>query len=422
MVKVADKQRKTKQHNLLTVILFMICSTFSIPLHAQHRDNLETLLPQINADSLLQTVLDLQHFGSRFALREGGNREVAEYLAERLNNYGIPASIDSFYRPGSHSIAGQFAQWFYNVKGILTSPSPTDDSIVIVGAHLDDISLDKQNNTLLEYAPGADDNASGVAVMIELARICHKNKLQFQRDIHFMAYDCEELELRGSRHDAEKRLYDGEKVAVMINNDMVSYQPDENWQLMLHWYDNSMDIANHAADLCRQYTRITPVIPPSDQNTNRKYSDSYAYNLSGFRAVFAIEYHFSTSYHTDHDLADSNNYAYLADVARYNMAMLSDYAGQASGVGIKNHARNISMHLSPNPAKDKVTVLCQLNESTPLCITVFDITGRPLIQQEEYEASGIYYTELDVSNLPAGMYLCCFRTSQKQQTVKFIKQ
>ena len=299
-----------------------------------------------------------------------------------------------------------------------------DDSIVIVGAHLDAISYDHATYSLLEAAPGADDNASGVAVMMELARICHENGLQFHRVIHFMAYDGEELGLFGGYYDAEARAINGEKVAVMLNNDMVSFQPDENWRLTLHWYDNALDVVSRAADLCTQYTDIDPVIPSVSENGSSQASDSYAYYQSDFRAVFAIEYTFSTSYHTDHDVADSNNYDYHADVARYNMAMLVAYAELASGVGVEEHLpQTVSMHLSPNPVSDKAVLLYSLDNNSPVDITVFDLTGRTMFHQSESGLSaGTYNTELDLSNLPIGMYLCQLRTSQGVQTVKFVRQ
>ena len=257
-------------------LVIIICATMFGTLRAQNTDNIENILTQINADSLRRTVLDLQNFGSRLALREGGNIEVAEYLVQRLNNYGITAEIDSFRKIENHWL-GPVDQWFYNVKGVLPTTDPKDDSLVIVGAHLDAISLN-QYYQLLEMAPGADDNASGVAVMIELARICHANNLHFRRDIHFMAYDGEELGLFGSYADAQKRSQAGDKIAIMLNNDMVSFQPDDNWRVTLHWYDNALDIVNRAAELCAQYTNIDPMIPSSAaENEESEYSDSYAY-------------------------------------------------------------------------------------------------------------------------------------------------
>ena len=402
----------------------MVFTVLTVSLRAQNPESLEQLLPQMNADSLHQTVLDLQNFGSRFALRAGGNREVAEYLVQRLNNYGIPAAIDSFYKAGHHWLAGDYDQWFYNVKGVLTSPEPIDDSIVIVGAHLDAISYNHETYALLEAAPGADDNASGVAVMIELARICHANNLLFHRTIHFMGFDGEELGLYGSSYDAQTRAAAGDKIAVMLNNDMVSFQPDDNWRLLLLWYDNALDVVSRAADLCAQYTDIDPVIPSVTENEMSQYSDSYAYYQSGFRAVFAIEYTYSTSYHTDHDVSDSNNYAYHADVARYNMAMLAAYADLIGGAGVEEHPQQtFSMYLSPNPVTDNAMLLYSLEDNSPVDIMVFDLTGRAMLHYNISEqTAGIHNKALDLSHLSAGVYLCQLRTAQGVQTVKFVRQ
>lgn len=403
-------------------LVIIICTTLFGTLRAQNTDNIENILAQINADSLLRTVLDLQSFGSRLALREGGNIEVAEYLVQRLNNYGITAEIDSFRKTGNHWL-GPIDQWFYNVKGVLPTTDPKDDSLVIVGAHLDAISLN-QYYQLLEMAPGADDNASGVAVMIELARICHANNLHFRRNIHFMAYDGEELGLYGSYADAQKRHQAGEKIAIMLNNDMVSFQPDDNWRVTLHWYDNALDIVNRAAEICAQYTDITPMIPSSvAENEESEYSDSYAYYQWGFRAVFAIEYTFSTSYHTEHDVADSNNYAYHADIARYNMAMLMDYAESASDVSINEHTVASPVKVYPNPVGNTATVQFWLEEDSPIGITVLDMTGRKVLcLPETAHVAGIGHITIDFSPLPAGLYLCQLRTTKGVKTIKVVKQ
>ena len=392
-------------------------------LTAQSTVDLETLMPQINADSLLRTVTDLQNFGSRFALRPGGNHAVAEYLVNRLNNYGITAEIDTFHLSGQHWLAGPYDQDFYNVRGVLPATEPQDDSLVLIGAHLDAISYNHDTWQLLEIAPGADDNASGVAVMIEMARICHANHLRFHRDIHFMAYDGEELGLFGGYYDAQKRNTAGEKIAVMINNDMVSFQPDENWRLMLHWYNNSLDVVSRAADLCAQYTNIDPYIPTLSENGSYNASDSYAYYQNGFRTVFAIEYTFSTSYHTDHDVADSNNYAYHADVARYNLAMLAEYAELADGLGIEEQQDVVSMQVYPNPVSNKAVVRYQLTELSPVAIMITDMMGRVLLHQDvSRQAAGIYLEEVDLARFPAGVYLCRLQTTEGTETVKLVKR
>lgn len=407
---------------IVSLFILLGISTMTASLFAQNEEDMNRLLPQINADSVLRTVNDLENFGSRFALRPGGNREVADYLVRRLENYGIPAVVDSFYQEASNWIAGDYAQWFYNVRGVLLSENPKDDSIVIVGAHLDAISYDS-NYGLLEQAPGADDNASGIAVMLELARICHANGLHFKRDIHFMAYDGEELGLHGSYNDAWKRTEAGDHVAVMINNDMVSYQPDDDWKLTLHWYDNALDIVSRAAEICSQYTDITPVVPTESENGDSHYSDSYAYYQFGFRAVFAIEHTFSTSYHTYHDVSDSNNYEFLAEVARYNMAMLVAYTELDNTVGVEEQTAAPRVRLYPNPVTDKACLQYWLSDNSFVGVTVTDMLGRVVLQQNlPAQTAGVHLMELDLSQLPSGVYLCRIQTSKGCETLKVARK
>lgn len=415
-------QHSNQMKKIVSLFLMLVISMMTGNLSAQNEADLNSLLTQINADSVLRTVNDLENFGSRFALRPGGNREVAEYLVRRLENYGIPAVVDSFYYEGNNWLTGDYAQWFYNVRGILSSEAPKDDSIVMVGAHLDAISYDS-NYGLLEQAPGADDNASGVAVMLELARICHANGLHFRRDIHFMAYDGEELGLVGSLNDAWKRDTAGDHVAIMLNNDMVSYQPDEDWKLTLHWYDNALDIVSRAAEICSQYTSITPVVPTAEGNGDSRYSDSYAYYYFGFRAVFAIEHTFSTSYHTYHDVSDSNNYAFLAEVARYNLAMLVAYTELDNTSGIEKPSVVPMACVYPNPVADKACLQYYLDGNSSVEITVTDLAGRVVLQKSSSrQAAGIHLMELDLSQLPSGVYLCRIRTAKGSETLKIARK
>lgn len=388
-------------------------------LRAQTQQELEAMLDEINADSLRQTVLDLQNFGSRFALREGGNIEVAEYIVNRLNGYGIPAVVDSFYESGHNWLAGDYAQWFYNVKGVLAAENPVDDSIVLIGAHLDAIAL-TPGYSLLPTSPGADDNASGVAVMLEIARIYHSHNYVPRRDIHFMAYDGEELGLFGGVHDAWVRIDQQDKIAIMLNNDMVSYQPSDDWKLTLHWYDNALDLVNLAAEICEEYTDIQPVIPTEEGNGNSRASDSYAYYQQGFRPVFAIEYYFSTSYHTEHDLVDSNNYAYHAHVTRYNLAMLNEFVGDKITSSIVEALRE-TMRVYPNPVENAAMVQFTLNQPSKVEVNVVDMAGRRVGQWPVFEGvAGANLVEMDFSQLPAGVYFCQLRCKSQNFVQKIV--
>lgn len=408
------------------LLLIIVCASISGALRAQSQTDLEGILNQISADSVYATVQDLQNFGNRLAVQNennpDGNRDVADYIIRRLESYGVTAELDSFGVGNTVAYGLWVNQWFYNVKGVLPADNPIDDSIVLVGAHMDAIAFNN-NYYVAAQVPGADDNASGVAVMLELARICHANKIQFSRNIHFMAFDAEEFGLWGSEYDAHKRRTAGEKIALMMNNDMVSNQPDGDWRLLLRWYDNAEDVLMRASSICEQYTKLVPVTLPDSENMVRATrSDSYSYYEYGYRATFASEYTYPSSYHTAYDLTDSCNYSYLAEVARYNMAMLATYACLVSWIAPEEPAITTS-HVYPNPTCGKFTVQFQQEEESPVSVSVLDIRGCAVLRfDNSIQPVGISHLELNLSDFPAGLYLCQIRTGKGVETLKVLKQ
>lgn len=413
-----------------TAFFLLIIYTFlSGALRAQNQTDLSEILNQISADSVYATVQDLQNFGSRLAVQNennpDGNRDVADYIIQRLERYGVTTELDSFAVGNTVAYGLWIDQWFYNVKGVLPADNPIDDSIVLVGAHMDAISFNNGNYySVAAQVPGADDNASGVAVMLELARICHTNNIQFSRNIHFMAYDAEEFGLWGSEADAYKRSKAGDKIALMMNNDMVSNPPDGDWRLLLRWYDNAVDVLMRASSICEQYTDLLPVTLPDSENMLRATrSDSYSYYEYGFRATYASEYTYPSTYHTAYDVTDSCNYAYLAEVARYNMAMLTTYAGPVSWIIPEEPPTVTTTHVYPNPTCGKVTVQFLLEQNSPVGISVLDLSGRTLLHYDNgIQSTGICHLELDLSDLSAGLYLCQIRTDKGVETLKVLRQ
>ena len=88
--------------------------------------------------------------------------------------------------------------------------------MVIVCAHYDSTST--QATT---HAPGADDNASGTAAVMEMARVLAG--YQFDYTIKFIAFSAEEWGLYGSRHYAQAAKQRGEQIVGVVNLDMIGY-------------------------------------------------------------------------------------------------------------------------------------------------------------------------------------------------------
>lgn len=104
-----------------------------------------------------------------------------------------------------------------NVIGVIPgSDKKLKDEYIIIGAHLDHVG-DNKNGT---YNPGSLDNASGIAGLLEIARIIKNSEVAPKKTIVFIAFNGEESGLYGSAHYVENPVYPLDK-SIMINMDMI---------------------------------------------------------------------------------------------------------------------------------------------------------------------------------------------------------
>ncbi|RKX22125.1 MAG: hypothetical protein DRP35_02725 [Candidatus Zixiibacteriota bacterium] len=110
----------------------------------------------------------------------------------------------------------------YNVIGYIPT---TNDTTVIIGAHFDHLGWGGHTSQYKGSEPmihnGADDNASGTAALIELARKCNSQKENLKYSLLFIGFTGEEFGLLGSGHFAQHMTIDSTKVRMMLNMDMI---------------------------------------------------------------------------------------------------------------------------------------------------------------------------------------------------------
>jgi len=104
-----------------------------------------------------------------------------------------------------------------NVVATLHGSDPNDNRVILVSGHLDSRNSDVMDS--INAAPGANDDASGVAVVLELARILSSKKIPCT--LIFMAVQGEEQGLLGARHMAVKMREENVNLIAMLNNDIV---------------------------------------------------------------------------------------------------------------------------------------------------------------------------------------------------------
>lgn len=104
-----------------------------------------------------------------------------------------------------------------NVIATLKGTNPADNRIFVVSGH-----LDSRNKDVMDAAgssPGANDDGSGVAAVIEVARILAKK--EFSATILFVAFTGEEQGLKGATYLADKAKSEGWKIEAVLNNDII---------------------------------------------------------------------------------------------------------------------------------------------------------------------------------------------------------
>jgi Zn-dependent M28 family amino/carboxypeptidase len=200
----------------------------------------------------------------------------------------------------------------------------TDDTtIVVIGSHLDSINHSDQSN-----APGADDNASGVAILAETMRVLAANNVRFKRRVEWHAYGAEEIGLIGSGQIANSYAADGKKVSAMLQVDMASYAQDgANETIHLFHDDTNAILRRSAKDLLTTY--LGGNFSDLGQHVSGT-SDHRSWYRAGVPTVFPFENPaaYNMNMHTANDtLANATSPGLAVRVARLILAFLSHHAG-----------------------------------------------------------------------------------------------
>ena len=165
-------------------------------------DALQAQVSEVSYREYLQT---LEDFGTRFTYSDYCDT-AAQYLYDELESMGF--GVEFHHYPIAH---------YEKLNVIATLPGEIyPDEVVYVTAHYDCVSEDP-----FHFAPGADDNASGVAALLETARALRH--LGFERTIKFACFSGEEQGLVGSAHYVADIHAAGEDVAACFNLDMIAW-------------------------------------------------------------------------------------------------------------------------------------------------------------------------------------------------------
>jgi hypothetical protein len=234
-------------------------------------------------------------------------------LEARLNTGMSPLSTALKCRVDATSDIVQEKVTARNVAALLEgSDSVLKDQYIVIGAHYDHLGMGGTGSgsrfmDSLAVHNGADDNASGVAGVLELAAYFANERNKPGRSILFLAFDAEELGLLGSKYFVKNPLVDLKKVMAMINFDMIGRLKRDNPSLMVGGTGTSLESESILNSLDTALIRLSfspEGFGPSD------HAAFYGENIT----VFFISTGAHEDYHTPDDDRDRLNYEGEEDV------------------------------------------------------------------------------------------------------------
>jgi leucyl aminopeptidase len=176
-----------------------------------HAPVVQAVLPGIDRSAIVGTIGELSAMRNRYYRSDTG-AAASRWLADRWRSFTTRKDVT----------IELFDQGYPQQSVILTIPGTTRaNEVVVIGGHLDSIAMLGGKNA---RAPGADDDASGIATLTEVARVLLAKDYRPARTIKFIAYAAEEIGLRGSQAVVKEFKKRGINVVGALQLDMTNYQ------------------------------------------------------------------------------------------------------------------------------------------------------------------------------------------------------
>lgn len=290
------------------------------PVITEENALIREMMNQVSMDSLEATVQHLQDYQNRMWNSQNAF-DASDWIAGRMAALGLEVEQQPFYA-STWTGNGQAAP---NVIGIQRG-TLYPDVYVVCGSHFDSFSYEAMYGG--GTCPGADDNATGVASVLESARIM--TQYEFEYSIVYCAYGCEEMGLYGSEAYASRCQQEGMQILGYFNNDMNGYL----WGDQIHIdciYPNSVaPIGEYYMNVGSVYF---PELPIRHVNFNEGDSDHTSFNNHGYMGIYPFEdyQHYSPNIHTTNDLIGPSvtSFEMSQQYCQMNIGCLAELANPA---------------------------------------------------------------------------------------------
>ncbi len=256
-----------------------------------------------------------------FPLKDAAGNEVPDIasVSKLIDQTGQPLSqamgqVSAKYTSEFKEIQG----WGYNVCAVIEGEGPLANETIVIGGHYDHLGIggfgSRTPNRYGEIHNGADDNATGTAAVMELARRFAQAGKKPARRLVFIGFSDEERGLLGSYHYVQEPIYPLESTVAMVNFDMIGWLRNDSLTLYgtgtSDAWEPCTDKAN--ADFGMKLDRIAAGFAGSDH---------LPFSEKGIPAVF-VHTGLTPTYHTPEDDTDTLDLPNAVRVVDYSEALI----------------------------------------------------------------------------------------------------
>ena len=347
---------------------------------------IRAMMSQVNQDSLEATVQHLQDYQSR-RWNSTNAFAASDWIAGKMQALGLEVEQQPFYASTWYG-SGEAAP---NVIGIQRG-TLYPDTYVVCGSHFDSFSYSGN-------CPGADDNATGVASVLESARIL--TQYEFEYSIVYCAFGCEEMGLYGSEAYASRCQQQGMDIIGYFNNDMNGYLYGDQIHIDCIYPNSVAPIGTYYMNIGSVYF---PELPIRHVNFNEGDSDHTSFNSHGYMGIYPFEdyQHYSPYIHTQNDLIGNsvNSWAMSQRYCQMNIGCLTEIANPIVETPMVECNPVLNFEIPPIYFKEMGVVI--LNWDTPEegstgDLQYFDVyRNDTLIATLEYDPTMVHYSYEDM--------------------------
>ena len=238
-------------------------------------------LPQVQEQRLYDTINHLSRYRNRYYASSHG-RTSAEWIREHWQSLAAGRSDVTTELFTACSTCSTQPSVILTIRGW-----DLPDEVVVLGAHLDSINGSTRNDPN-QLAPGADDDASGIATLTETLRIALADGWQPRRTVKFMGYAAEEVGLRGSNAIAQSFRASGVNVVSVLQVDMTNYKSGAVTDMKLISDYSNTDLKNFFVTLFDTY--LAPMgLTRSNTACGYACSDHASWTNAGYPAAMMFE-------------------------------------------------------------------------------------------------------------------------------------